>query len=141
MLDSGPRFPEISAQKHSEINCSKFCVFLGRNLGPETSISGSKVQAQGPAIPKCLVKQEILNAWKFGKFDVGPKESDWIRLGFAYSLPIKRGTPIDSANLILDDNAQISTYGNASSLALKMGLAQYVLPEGRPNLFNIQADP
>ena len=34
-------------------NSSKFCVFLGRNFGPESSISGSKVQAQGLAIPKC----------------------------------------------------------------------------------------
>ena len=37
----------------SEINSSKYCVFLDWNLGPESSISGSKVQAQGPAIPKC----------------------------------------------------------------------------------------
>ena len=33
MLDSGQRFPEISAQ-----NRSKFCVFLSRHLGPESSI-------------------------------------------------------------------------------------------------------
>ncbi len=33
-----------------------WCVFwadISGNIGPESSISGSKVQAQGPAIPQC----------------------------------------------------------------------------------------
>ena len=39
---------------------TKFCVFLGRNIGPESSISGSKVHAQGPAIPNCPKEQTFI---------------------------------------------------------------------------------
>ncbi len=34
-------------------------VFLSQNIGPESSISGFKVQAQGPAIPKCQTDEAM----------------------------------------------------------------------------------
>ncbi len=60
MLHSGPRFRSKNTQNlllFISLNCSKFWGFwteIFGNLIPESSISGSKVQAQGPAIPKCL---------------------------------------------------------------------------------------
>ena len=50
-LDSDRDFQK--SRPRNTQNSSKFCVFLDWNFGPEYSISGSKVQAQGPAIPKC----------------------------------------------------------------------------------------
>ena len=54
--DFGPRnsglWAKISAQKHTNVVC--LWAEISGNLGPESSISGSKVQAQGPAILKCL---------------------------------------------------------------------------------------
>ncbi len=73
-LDFGPRnaglWIEISAPKTRKMlgvkhtgpklilymDAANFVCFwagISGNLGPESSISGSKVQAQGPAIPKC----------------------------------------------------------------------------------------
>ncbi len=45
----------------SDISWTKFCVFLDHNIGPESSISESKVQAQGPAIPECQNFAPILH--------------------------------------------------------------------------------
>ncbi len=62
-LDSGP---EPWTKKCSTLDrdfgpkSTKFCVFLDRYLGRESSISGSKVKAQGPAIPKCPPLQHLI---------------------------------------------------------------------------------
>ncbi len=53
-LDNAGLWTKISAQKHTK--CAAiyltlcFWAAISRNLGPESSISGPKVQAQGPAI-------------------------------------------------------------------------------------------
>ena len=62
MMDSGPIFPEISAQNTQKLlqTCIYFFVFLDRNVGPESSVfrvespgpgsSDSRMPAQNPLI-------------------------------------------------------------------------------------------
>ncbi len=56
MLDSGPIFPEISAQKHLNTRVQSdiffLCFWIAISV-QSPAFSESKVQAQGPAIPEC----------------------------------------------------------------------------------------
>ncbi len=71
---------------------SFFFLFLGRILGQESSIYGSKVQAQGPAIPKCCIKiycnrllqRSDIHPWKSCTVHVFTKQ----RLGLLLSCSI-----------------------------------------------------
>ncbi len=55
-LDSGPILRSKNTKKYITLDAADFVCFwidISGNIGPGSSISESKVQAQGPAIPEC----------------------------------------------------------------------------------------